>query len=69
MNNGRTLHRGTGLIEVSDPLLLAEIENDDALKPFLGDRLTERCIAVQPQAVMDVVRRLRHMGHMPRVIE
>ncbi len=54
---------------MQDPLLLEEIERDPVLKAFLGERLSERCIAVQPQAVEDVVKRLQTLGHMPRVLE
>ncbi|HNZ18022.1 MAG TPA: hypothetical protein PLB67_04450 [Candidatus Hydrogenedentes bacterium] len=54
---------------MQDPLLLEEIERDPILKAFLGERLSECCIAVQPQAVEDVVKRLQTLGHMPRVLE
>ena len=63
------LHSGVAVIEVSDPLVLTEIENDAALRAFLGDRLSERCVAVQPQAVQEVVQRLRSLGQMPNVVE
>jgi len=69
VKDGLKLHSGIALIEVNDPLLLAEIENDGTLRAYVGDRLSDRCIAVQPQAVSDVVRRLQSLGHMPRVIE
>jgi len=62
------VHEGVALIEVLDPLVLTEIENDLALEPFLGERLSERCIAVQPQAIPEVVRRLQSLGHLPRVL-
>lgn len=61
------LHEGVAVIEVTDPLLLTEIESDPGLQPFLGDRLSETCIAVQPQAIQEVTRRLQSLGHMPRV--
>jgi hypothetical protein len=57
------------LIEVSDPLVLMEIENDSSLQPFLGQRLSELCVVVQPEAVPQVVRRLQGLGHMPRVVD
>jgi hypothetical protein len=63
------VHRGVGVVYVTDPMLLTEMENDSALQPFLGERLGELSIAVQSQAIPDVVRRLRAMGHMPRVLE
>jgi hypothetical protein len=63
------LHDGIAVIEVSDPILLTEIESDSILAPYLGERLSECCIAVQPQAVQDVVRRLQTLGHMPKVCE
>lgn len=63
------VHKGIALLEVQDPLILEEIERDPALKAFLGERLSERCIAVQPHAVEDVVKRLQALGHMPRVLE
>jgi hypothetical protein len=63
------LHDGVALIEVADPFVLTEIESDVLLQPFLGERLSESCIAVQPQAVPDVVRRLQSLGHLPRVID
>ncbi|MBN2309832.1 MAG: hypothetical protein JXR94_12720 [Candidatus Hydrogenedentes bacterium] len=63
------MHRGIALIEVADPLLLAEIENDARLQPVLGERLSDRCIAAQPQAVPDILARLRTLGHMPRIAE
>jgi hypothetical protein len=65
---GVKVHEGVALIEVIDPLVLTEIESDLALEPFLGARLSERCIAVQPQALPEVVRRLQSLGHLPRVI-
>lgn len=61
------LHDGIALIEVADPLVLTEIENDAVVQPFLGERFSATCIAVQPQAVPDVVRRLQSLGHLPRV--
>jgi len=63
------LHSGVALIEVSDPLILTEIESDSALQPFLGARLSDNCIAVEPQSIHDVVRRLQALGHLPRVHE
>ncbi|MCP4644128.1 MAG: hypothetical protein GY851_27035, partial [bacterium] len=51
------------------PMLLAEIENDPTLRAFVGDRLSDGCIAVQPQAVPEVVARLKALGHLPRVAE
>lgn len=65
----RKLHQGIALIEVRDPMVLTEIESDSALQPFLGERLTDTCIAVQPQAVTDVLRRLQALGHLPMVVE
>ncbi|GMV93232.1 MAG: hypothetical protein AMXMBFR82_30100 [Candidatus Hydrogenedentota bacterium] len=65
--NGPKLHDGVALIEVTDPLVLTEIENDAVVQPFLGERLSPTCVAVQPQAVPDVVRRLQSLGHLPRV--
>ena len=65
----RKLHRGIALIEVNDPLVLTEIESDTALSAFLGERLSECCIAVQPQAIPEIVGRLKALGHMPRVVE
>ncbi len=63
------LHSEIALIEVTDPLLLEEIQNDAVLEPYMGDRLSDTCIVVQPQGVPEVVRRLQSLGHMPRVIE
>lgn len=63
------LHNGVALIEVRDSLLLTEIESDPTLQPFLGQRLSDRCIAVQPESVPHVVRRLQVLGHMPRVLD
>jgi hypothetical protein len=65
----RKVHKGIALLEVQDPLVLEEIERDATLKTFLGERLSDRCIAVQPQAVEDVVQRLQALGHMPNIIE
>ena len=62
------VHSGVALIEVSDPMTLTEIESDASLRVFLGERISDRCVAVQPQAVEEVVRRLRTLGHMPRVL-
>ena len=66
---GTKLHRGVALIEVTDPLVLTEIESDANLRVFLGDRLSDRCIAVQPQALDEVVSRLKALGHMPKIID
>ena len=62
------LHSGLAIIEVSTPFLLAEIESDATLQRLVGDRLSDRCVAVQPQAVTEVVARLKALGHMPRVL-
>lgn len=62
------VHLGVALIEVNDPVLLAEIENDGALRAVIGERLSDYCIVVQPAAVQEVVKRLRALGHMPRLI-
>ncbi|MCC6486793.1 MAG: hypothetical protein IT364_04775 [Candidatus Hydrogenedentes bacterium] len=67
--NSPKLHDGIAIIEVADPFVLTEIESDAMLQPFLGERLSETSVAVQPQAVADVVRRLQSLGHMPRVQE
>lgn len=64
----RKAHMGVALVEVSDPLLLTEIENDATLRAFVGERVSDCCVAVQPQAVEEVVKRLQALGHMPRVI-
>jgi hypothetical protein len=61
------LHAGVALIEVRDPLMLTEIENDPVLRPFLGERVSDVCVAVQPQAVPEVMERLQALGHMPRL--
>lgn len=66
---GTKVHRGVALIEVSDPLVLTEIESDGQLRMFLGDRLSDRCIAVQPQAIEEVVTRLKALGHMPKIVD
>ena len=63
----RKLHDGIAVIEVTDPLILTEMESDAALRPFLGQRLSENTIAVQPQAIQEVTRRLQALGHLPRV--
>jgi hypothetical protein len=65
----RKLHRGAALIEVRDPMVLTEIESDSALQPFLGERLSDTCVAVQPQAVPDILRRMQSLGHLPMVVE
>jgi hypothetical protein len=65
--NTLKLHSGIAIIEVNDPLVLTEIENDPTLQPYLGQRLSDRCVAVLPDAVPQVVRRLQLLGHMPRV--
>lgn len=65
----RKLHRGIALIEVTDPFILTEIESDAVLQRFLGERLSDTWVAVQPQAVPEVMRRLQSMGHMPRVVD
>ena len=44
------------------------IESDAALQPILGDRLSDRCVVVQAQAVDEAVRRLQALGHMPSVV-
>jgi hypothetical protein len=62
------LHKGVSLIEVNDPMLLEEIESDAGLHAFLGERISDCCIAVQTQAVSEVLRRLQSLGHMPRVV-
>ena len=66
---GAKLHSGLALIEVNDPLILIEIESDPTLQMYLGERLSPLCVAVQPQAIQEVVTRLQALGHMPKVIE
>ena len=61
------LHDGVAIIEVTDPLILTEIESDAGLRPFLGERLSDLCITVQPQAIQEVTKRLQSLGHLPRV--
>ena len=63
------LHLGLAIIEVRDPFLLTEIENDRVLQRFLGERLSDCCIAVQPQAIPEIVCRLEGLGHMPTVVD
>lgn len=60
-------HEAIALIEVSDPLVLTEIENDSQMQAYLGDRLDERWVAVQPQAVPEILKRLKALGHLPKV--
>ncbi|NUM56073.1 MAG: hypothetical protein HUU46_20730 [Candidatus Hydrogenedentes bacterium] len=62
------VHDGVAVVEVTDPLLLTEMESDMALRPFLGQRISDTCIVVQPQAIQEVTRRLQSLGHLPRVI-
>jgi hypothetical protein len=31
--------------------------------------LSDTCVAVQPQALQQVIQRLQTLGHMPRVVE
>ena len=69
MVNRRKLHRGIALIEVTDPLILTEIESDATLQRFLGEQISDTCVAVRPDGVGQVVRRLQALGHMPRVID
>ena len=61
------LHINVALIEVADELVLTEIENDAFLQPFLGERVSSRCVIVQAQAIPDIVRRLQALGHMPQI--
>jgi hypothetical protein len=63
----RKHHHGVAVIEVTDPLLLTEIESDPALQEYLGERMSDRCVAVRPDGVQEVVRRLQSLGHMPTV--
>jgi hypothetical protein len=60
-------HEGIALIEVSDPLVLTEIESDPQLQAFLGDRLEDCWVAVQPHAVPEILKRLKALGHLPKV--
>ncbi len=62
------LHEGVTLIEVADPLLLTEMENDPVIRPFLGERLSDRCVAVMSQGLVEVQRRLQALNHMPTLI-
>jgi len=62
------LHDGIAIIEVTDSLILTEMESDAGLRPFLGERLSDTCISVQPQAIQEVTKRLQSLGHLPRVI-
>ncbi|MBX7257451.1 MAG: hypothetical protein K1Y02_13895 [Candidatus Hydrogenedentes bacterium] len=66
---GQKLHAGLAIIEVTDSMLLTEMENDPQIEKYLGERLSDLCVAVQPQAVPEVVRRLQSLGHLPRVRE
>lgn len=66
--NKTKLHEGVALIEVSDPLLLVEIESDPIIKPYLGERISDCCVAVLPHAVGEVQRRLQAMGHLPTLL-
>ena len=66
--NKTKLHEGVALIEVSDPLLLTEIENDPVIRPYLGERISDCCVPVMPHAVAEVQRRLQALGHLPTCI-
>lgn len=66
--NKLKLHEGIAIIEVDDPLILTEIESDGGLRPFIGEKLSDRCISVQPHAIQEVTKRLQSLGHLPRVI-
>ncbi len=65
----RKLHSGVALVHVNDPMVLAEIESDASLQPYLGQRLSDTCVAVEPHAVPDISRRLQSLGQLPRVVE
>lgn len=63
------VHDGIAVIEVTDPLILTEIESDAGLRPFLGERLSDVAVVVQPQAIQEVTKRLQSLGHLPRVLQ
>ncbi len=67
--NRPKLHEGVALIEVDEPLMLTEIESDASLAVHLGERLSQHCVAVRPEGISDIVKRLQALGHMPRVTD
>jgi len=67
--NRPKIHDGVALIEVDDPMMLAEITSDASLAGHLGECLSDRCVVVHPNGVSEVVKRLQSLGHMPRVID
>ena len=61
-------HTALILIEVDDPLLLAELRADPRISPLLLHQLSEKVVLVAPSASGDILARLRSAGHTPRVL-
>jgi hypothetical protein len=66
---GPVLHANLTLIEVADPILLAEIRADPRVAPLIATALSDRVAVVRPGAREQVVRQLLKSGHTPRVTE
>lgn len=63
------LYDDLALIELSDDILLRELQATTSLDRALIHALSPRVIAVDPALVDDLVAELLRLGHTPRVIE
>lgn len=66
---GTTLHENVPLIEVADGVLLDALLADKTTARWIAARLSERVAVVLPGAQDALVERLRHQGHLPKVLD
>lgn len=66
---GPVLHKDVPLIEVTDGVLLDALLADRMTAWWIAARLSERVAVVTPGAQDRLVERLRHEGHLPKVLD
>ena len=66
---GAVLHENVPLIEVADGVLLDALLADRTTARWIGARLSDRVAVVMPGEQDRLVERLRHQGHLPKVLD
>lgn len=65
---GPELHLNAAIVEVSEPMLLAELAADPRIRRYLLARISDTVALVDPGHSRDVEKALLDAGHTPKVL-
>ena len=66
--DGSELHLSAAIVEVAEPVQLAELAADPRIRRYLLARLSDTVALVDPGHAQDVERALLDAGHTPKVV-